>query len=133
MLYYNVQKQVQRMKKRLPYYMAYPVPLFYDDERMERQDFDYMKSMYPDMARKILPLAEDACEHMSYTGSMIFDEYPDQLQVRMMCNRIYEKLEPEEDQDEQLLREMVQLVLFQELHRCRKEYRKQKKQFYIQP
>ena len=32
------------MDYRLPYYMAYPMPLQYDDERIERYDFEYMKS-----------------------------------------------------------------------------------------
>ena len=31
------------MDYRLPYYMAYPMPLQYDDERIERYDFEYMK------------------------------------------------------------------------------------------
>ena len=40
------------MDYRLPYYMAYPMPLQYDDERIERYDFEYMKSMYPQTAKK---------------------------------------------------------------------------------
>ena len=47
------------MDYRLPYYMAYPMPLQYDDDRVERLDFDYMKSMYPQLAKKVLPLVED--------------------------------------------------------------------------
>ena len=44
------------MDPRLPYYMAYPMPLIYDDSRIERQDFEYMKSMYPELAKKVIPL-----------------------------------------------------------------------------
>ena len=44
------------MDYRLPYYMAYPMPLQYDDERIERYDFEYMKSMYPQTAKKVLAL-----------------------------------------------------------------------------
>ena len=40
------------MEYRLPYYMAYPMPLQYDDERIERRDFEYMKSMYPITVKK---------------------------------------------------------------------------------
>ena len=29
------------------YYMAYPMPLLYDDDRIARRDLDYMKSLYP--------------------------------------------------------------------------------------
>ena len=31
------------MNQKLPYYMAYPMPLAYDDERVERMDLEYMK------------------------------------------------------------------------------------------
>ena len=40
------------MDAKMPYYMAYPMPFSYDDERTERMDFEYMKSMYPDTAKK---------------------------------------------------------------------------------
>lgn len=119
------------MENRLPYYMAYPIPMLYDDDKMERQDFDYMKSMYPEIAKKVLPFVEDECDRMMYEGSMIYDEYPDQLQIRMMCGRIYTKVKDKEGIDEKLLREIVQLIMFQELYRRRCEYRKRRKQFYI--
>ena len=77
------------MDYRLPYYMAYPMPLQYDDERIERYDFEYMKSMYPQTAKKVLPYVEDECDRMEYEGSMMYDEYPDQLQLRLMCRRGY--------------------------------------------
>ena len=59
------------MDYRLPYYMAYPMPLQYDDERIERYDFEYMKSMYPQTAKKVLPYVEDECDRMEYEGSMM--------------------------------------------------------------
>lgn len=33
------------MMKKLPYYMAYPMPLLYDDERQNQRDYEYMKSV----------------------------------------------------------------------------------------
>ena len=79
------------MDYRLPYYMAYPMPLQYDDERIEQRDFEYMKSMYPETAKRLLPYVEDECDRMAYEGSVVYDEYPDQLQMRMMCRRIYDR------------------------------------------
>ena len=32
------------MNQKLPYYMAYPMPLAYDDERVERMDLEYMNA-----------------------------------------------------------------------------------------
>ena len=80
------------MNKKLPYYMAYPLPLQYDDERRERMDYEYMKSLYPDMAKKILPYVEEECDRMEYKCSMMYDEYPDRLQLRMMCRRVYDNV-----------------------------------------
>ena len=50
------------MEYRLPYYMAYPMPLLYDDGREERRDYEYMQSMYPNFVKRILPYVEDECE-----------------------------------------------------------------------
>ena len=47
--------------------MAYPVPLLYNDDRNARRDYDYMKSIYPDTAKRVLPYMEEGCA----AGSMI--------------------------------------------------------------
>lgn len=85
------------MENKLPFYMAYPVPLLYNDDRNARRDYDYMKSIYPDTAKRILPYMEEECDRMEYDGSMMYDEYPDRLQLRLMCRRIYDKAEKEEE------------------------------------
>lgn len=80
------------MDYKLPYYMTYPMPFEYDDERRERRDMEYMRSMYPNLVKRILPFVEDECDRMEYEGSMIFDEYPDMLGIRMMADRIYNRV-----------------------------------------
>ena len=80
------------MREKLPYYMVYPIPLAYDDERIERRDYEYMKSLYPDVAKRILPYVEEECDRCDCPCSMMYDEYPDRLQLRLMCNRIYDKV-----------------------------------------
>ena len=129
------------LEYRLPYYMAYPMPLLYDDDRMERRDFEYMKSMYPMAVKRILPYVEEECDRMSYEGSMIYDEYPDQLQMHLMCNRIYDKVKqqkPSNDMEMEMqasgrdegLRNLVQILLFQELFRRRSSHRRNRRRFY---
>lgn len=125
------------MGNRLPYYMAYPMPMQYDDEKMERRDFEYMKSMYPMAVKKILPYVEEECERMAYEGSMIYDEYPDQLQIYLMCNRIYDKVQ-EQDMGMEMqvvrrddrLRDLIQILLFQELFRRRSSHRRNRRRYY---
>lgn len=129
------------MEYRLPYYMAYPLPLQYDDEKMERRDFEYMKSMYPLAVKRILPYVEEECDRMSYENSVIYDEYPDQLQIRLMCNRIYDKVRKRKTQDEEdlemqaagndeWLHDLVQVMVFQELFRRRSSHRRSRRIFY---
>lgn len=84
------------MGKKLPYYMAYPMPFLFDEERIERRDYEYMKSLYPDAAKRILPYVEEECDRWEKPGSMIYDEYPDRLQLRLMCRRIYDRINTEE-------------------------------------
>lgn len=119
------------MNPRLPYYMAYPMPLLYDDNRIEKQDFDYMKSMYPELAKKVLRYVEDECERMMYDGSVIYDEYPDQLQIRLMCNRVCDKVREQEKIEDASLKDVVQLVLFHEIYNRRREYRKTRRKLYF--
>lgn len=123
------------MDFKLPYYMAYPMPLLYDDDKIEKRDFEYMKSLYPMTAKKILPYVEEECERMEYEGSVIYDEYPDQLQIRMMCNRIYNKVRDMEDSEEGMqkegwLKDLIQIMLFQELFQRRCNHRRFRRRFY---
>jgi hypothetical protein len=121
--------------------MAYPLPLQYDDERIERRDFEYMKSMYPMSVKMILPYVEDECDRMSYAGSVIYDEYPDQLQIRLMCNRIYDKvkkaktyynqeMEMQASKSDEWLKDLIQIMLFQELFQRRNRHRRERRRFY---
>ena len=84
------------MEAKMPYYMAYPIPFSYDDERTERMDFEYMKSMYPDTAKRILPYVEEECDRMEYENSMVYDQCPDKLQLRLMCRRVYDNVRKHE-------------------------------------
>lgn len=138
---YVCRREVFIVEYRLPYYMAYPMPLQYDDEKIERRDYEYMQSMYPMAVKRILPYIEEECERMSYAGSVIYDEYPDQLQIRLMCQRIYDKVKkqkPKDDlememqfsRDDDRLKDLVQILLFQELFRRRSEHRRNRRKYF---
>ena len=119
------------MNSKLPYYMAYPMPLAYDDERMERRDYEYMKSLYPDTAKKVLPYVEEECDSNEYPCSMIYDEYPDRFLLRMMCNRIFDKVVSQEKlEPEDWLRNLIEVILYQELFKRRSDDRRNRRRFY---
>ena len=123
---------VSNMYQKLPYYMAYPIQTEYD-ERAERTDLEYMKSLYPDLPKRILPYVEEECDRMEYTGSVMFDVYPDKLQLRIMCNRICENVKKQEKMfagEERMLRNLAEVLLYQEIYRRRGEQRKRKQKIY---
>lgn len=122
------------MKQKLPYYMAYPMPLIYDDTRIERMDFEYMKSLYPEIPKKLLPYVEEECDRMEYANSMMYDEYPDKLQLFLMRQRICKKIRENElefrDYDEKNEKEkfslwdLVEVMMYQELYKRRCDNRR---------
>lgn len=126
------------MESRLPYYMAYSTPLFDDDARRDRMDFEYMKSLYPDAAKKLIPYVEDECDRMEFSGSLMYDEYPDRLQLHLMCGRVYEQVREGEEfakkvsggKESSWLRDLIQVMLYQELYKRRCDHRNYKRSFY---
>ena len=140
------------MEHKLPYYMTYPMDLKeYGEEKQDRRDMEYMKSMYPMSAKKILPYVEDECDRMEYEGSMIYDEYPDRLLLYLMAGRIYDRMKEGEKQEiamelekeqmktqelvgkrktrEQSVMDLVEILLFQEIVQIRCRYRRNCRHF----
>ena len=122
------------MNQKLPYYMVYPMPLAFDDERIERMDFEYMKSLYPDIPKRILPYIEEECDRMEYENSMVYDEYPDKLQLGLMCGRACRNIEKNEKGMEkgemENLRDLVAVMLYQELYKRRSDNRRRRRRIY---
>ena len=48
------------------------------------------------MRQTDLPYIEEECDRLEYQCSMIYDEYPDRLQLQMMCKRICENVKKHE-------------------------------------
>lgn len=126
------------MDYKMPYFMAYPELDYVDEERMCRRDTEYMRSIYPKVAQMLLPYVEEECDRLEYDGSLIYDAYPDKLMLRLMCTRIYDKAIIElrkwnrELQEDELhwIREMLELLVYQELCKRRENWRKHKRRWY---
>lgn len=68
-------------------------PFFEDrDDAEDERDFAYMREMYPEQVKMIMRHVEEMCDRMDYEGSMMYDEYPDRVMLRNMCNEIYDKV-----------------------------------------
>ena len=141
------------MEHKLPYYMAYPMDLKeYGEEKRDRRDVEYMKSMYPMSAKKILPYVEEECDRMEYEGSMIYDEYPDRLLLYLLAGRIYDRMKEGEKKEiameiekeqvetqelkrkkkdrEETLMDLVQILLYQEIVQRRCRHRRNCRHYY---
>ena len=116
------------MEGKLPYYMVYPIPFLYDDERLERRDYEYMRSLYPDAAKRVLPYVEEECDRCEGPCSMMYDEYPDQLSLLRKAKEVWEGARAGEDFGEkepawEQLQDLIGVLLLQEMMRRRKRNR----------
>jgi hypothetical protein len=118
--------------------MTYPTPLEYDDARLERRDMEYIKSLYPMKVRELLPYVEEECDRMEYAGSMVYDEYPDRLLLHLLCRRVFDKVirdtnkteAEEEKMNKDALYDLLQVLVYQELLKRRRDYRRTRSRFY---
>ena len=118
------------MDLRLPYYMMYPIPYAFDEDKIQKRDREYLQSMYPATAKKIFPYIQEECDRQEYEGSMIYDEYPDKLQLCLRCRRAYEQVMKQEKWEKETytpeqIREIVEILMYQELMERRGKGRRQ--------
>lgn len=130
------------MKEKMPYYMAYPMPYSFDDERTERMDYEYLQSMYPDTAKRILPYVEEECDRLEYENSMMYDQFPDRLQLRLLCKRVMRNVEENEpflfekknvsgEKDAaEVIRNLAEVMVYQELYKRRCTQRRKYRRIY---
>ena len=76
----------------LPFYMAYPLPMYYQQEDSVTRDLEYLQQMYPSQARKFQKTIAETLDHIDYEGSMIYDEYPDKWQIYRLTHMITDKI-----------------------------------------
>ena len=112
--------EVPDMDLRLPYYMMYPIPYAFDEDKIQKRDREYLQSMYPATAKKIFPYIQEECDRQEYEGSMIYDE----------CRRAYEQVMKQEKWEKETytpeqIREIVEILMYQELMERRGKGRRQ--------
>lgn len=97
---------------------------FMVDDALIEKDYDYMRRMTPNSARKLAEMIEDSCDRLEYEGSFLYDECPDKTTLLDMTDRIYNNLASREAPT---LKDFIQTMLCDEIlyRRCR-YYRKKK-------
>ena len=108
----------------LPFYMAYPLPLYYQQEDSVTRDLEYLQQMYPTEAKKYQKIIAETLDRIDYEGSMIYDEYPDKWQIYRLTQIIVDKIKKSDeeqapDTDWDRTAEFVQVLLSYEIYRKR--------------
>lgn len=115
--------------KILPFYMTYPLPMFYQQEDTVIRDLEYLQQMYPADAKKYQKMIAGILDKIDYEGSMIYDEYPDRMQLYKLSGEVLDRIKREEMQANpdapiseekwKWLGDLVQILLFYEIYKRR--------------
>lgn len=130
-------------KHPVPFYTTYPF-LFPDmEEKEQEKDLRMMRTYYSQRARKIQERVEQECDRMEYEGSMMYDEYPDKFMMEHLCRKIEQEMLQEEHsnnpnhmimqqefQKSGALRDLIGVLLFDEMYRRRCRHRKCRRIWY---
>ena len=122
----------------LPFYMAYPLPMYYQEEDTVTRDLEYLQQMYPSEAKHYQKIIAETLNQMDYEGSCIYDEYPDRWQLYRITQVIMDKIKRTDnmqkgnDTDEaegegcntaekpwEWIEEFVQVLLYYEIYKKR--------------
>ena len=79
-------------RKILPFYMAYPLPLYYEDEHEVIKDMEYLQEQHHIGIRALKREIAQSISLLDYSGSIIYDEYPDQFALQRQGRDLSEKI-----------------------------------------
>ncbi len=116
-------------QKVLPFYMTYPLPLYYQEEDTVTRDLEYLQQMYPTEAKKYQKIVAGILDKLDYEGSMIYDEYPDKWQMYRLSQSVMEHIRQQNEREKpgveipkekwEWMSDMVQIILFYEVYKRR--------------
>lgn len=118
-------------RKILPFYMTYPLPMYYQEEDSIIRDLEYLQQMYPKEAKKYQKLIVSILDKLDYDGSLIYDEYPDRWQLYKLSMDILDRIKRQEMREEgsvdkeespekwEWIGDLVQILLFYEIYKRR--------------
>lgn len=114
--------------KILPFYMTYPLPLFYEEEDAVMRDLEYLQETYPKEARRYQQKVARLLDRFDYDGSVIYDDFPDRLALYKIVQDIMAVIEQEEKEAEQeiapeklpVIMEIVHILLCNEIYKRRR-------------
>ncbi len=121
-------------RKILPFYMTYPLPMYYQEEDDVVRDLEYLQQMYPAEAKRYQKVITGILDTLDYSGSMIYDEYPDKWQLYKLSMDITDRIKREDiknnpdavfpEEKWKWLGDLVQILVCYEIYRRRHNSRR---------
>lgn len=113
--------------KILPFYMTYPMPLFYEEEDAAMRDLEYLQEMYPREVRRYQQVIIRLMDRFDHPGSVIYDEYPDRMAIYKMAQDMMAVIAKEEKEKEREIpeekmpeiTEIVHILMCNEIYKRR--------------
>lgn len=88
------------------------------------RDMEYFETMYPDRMKQIGKSVGEVCDAIDYDGSILYDEYPDRVGLRRLCDEVYRREVSEEtgEEEKQWIQAACEVLLYHEV--CRRRVKK---------
>jgi hypothetical protein len=103
----------------MPYFLTYPLPGEKTAKEGAFSTEDYLYQQYPLEAKKALQTVRQVLDGIDFGENYIYDEYPDRLSLLRLAEIILRQIPISREISRESQREMVQLLLLQELMRRR--------------
>ena len=121
-------------RRILPFYMTYPLPMYYQEEDSVIKDLEYLQQMYPAEAKRYQKVITGILDTLDYSDSMIYDEYPDKWQLYKLSMDIADRIKREDiknnpdavfpEEKWKWLGDLVQILVCYEIYRRRHNRRR---------
>ena len=121
-------------RRILPFYMTYPLPMYYQEEDSVIKDLEYLQQLYPAEAKRYQKVITGILDTLDYSDSMIYDEYPDKWQLYKLSMDIADRIKREDiknnpdavfpEEKWKWLGDLVQILACYEIYRRRHNSRR---------
>ncbi|MBR1865147.1 MAG: hypothetical protein IJ801_01425 [Lachnospiraceae bacterium] len=106
-------------------------PDFYEEEELCLKDYEYLKRLYPQEVRLMASILEEYLDRYEYEGSPMYAQYPDAVTIYRIAEEVYNRLHFEKEEPQGQLKNMLQVMVCQEIYVRRRRHDKFCRKFQI--
>ena len=104
----------------LPYFMSYPNVAMNKGSGKIDEDREYFRQLYPLVMKQYIRVIVDVLDRLDVKESYIYDEYPDRVSLDRLAETILGLIQPEKNIPRETQRNIVKVLLYEEIVRRRK-------------